>query len=113
MIVVTRNPEFQAEGCLIAHSLKEALDLAHQGGESEVFIIGGGDIFDQSLALAERIYLTLVHTTAEADVFFPEYKADEWVEIESGEHQADTKNQYPSTFKILQLRGYDLALDGD
>jgi dihydrofolate reductase len=109
MIVVTRNSEFQAEGCLIAHSLEDALEIARQGGESEVFIIGGGEIFVQSLEMAERIYLTLVHTVTEADVFFPVHEANDWVEIESTEHEADNKNQYPSTFKILQLRDDDLV----
>jgi len=103
MIVVTRNPELQAEGCLIAHSLVEALAIARQGGESEVFIIGGGELFAQSLELAERIYLTLVHATTEADVFFPEYEAEDWTEIDSDEFEADSKNDYPTTFKILQL----------
>jgi dihydrofolate reductase len=104
MIVVSRNPEFQAEGCLMAHSLEEALDLARQGGESEVFIIGGGEIFAQALGLAERMYLTQVHATTEADVFFPEFDGDDWIEIKSEEHEADARNDHPTTFKILESR---------
>jgi dihydrofolate reductase len=109
MIVVTRNPEFQAEGCLIAHSLGEALELARQAGESEVFIIGGGEIFAQALGLAERMYLTQVHATTEADVFFPEFDRDDWIEIKSEEQQAGERNDHPTTFLILTRGGDRLA----
>ncbi len=109
MIVVTRNPEFQAEGCLIAHSLGEALELARQAGESEVFIIGGGEIFAQALGLAERMYLTQVHATTEADVFFPEFDRDDWIEIKSEEQQAGERNDHPTTFLILTHGGDRLA----
>jgi dihydrofolate reductase len=104
MIVVTRNPEFRAEGCLVANSLDEALDIARQGGENEVFIIGGGEIFAQALGVADRLYLTQVHSTTKADVFFPEFDAEEWIELQSEEHGADVKNDHPTTFKVLQLR---------
>ena len=78
-------------------------------GESEVFIIGGGEIFAQALGLAERMYLTEVHATTEADVFFPEFEADRWIEIESEEFETDAMNDHPTTFKILNRKGDDLA----
>jgi dihydrofolate reductase len=104
MVVVTRNPAYQAEGCLIAQSLESAIEKARESGEDEVFIIGGSQIFAEALELADRIYLTLVHTITEADVFFPAMEPDHWVEIEAEDHKADNKNQYSLTFKILQLR---------
>jgi dihydrofolate reductase len=104
MVVVTRNPVYQAEGCLIAHSLESAIDKARRSGDDEVFIIGGSQIFAKALEMADRIYLTEVHATTNADVFFPAMEPDHWVEIEAEEHQVDNKNQYPLTFKILQLR---------
>ncbi len=58
MIIVTHNRIFSAEGCLVTYTLEEALALAEQSGESEVFIGGGGEIFAQALPLAQRIYLT-------------------------------------------------------
>ena len=103
MIVVTRDREFQAEGCLMAHSLEEALEMARQAGESEAFIIGGGEIFAQALGLAERMYLTQVHAVTEADVFFPAFEEEEWVELQSEEHEADARNDHPTTFKLLEL----------
>jgi dihydrofolate reductase len=104
MVVVTRNPAYQAEGCLIAQSLESAIEKARESGEDEVFIIGGSQIFAEALELADRIYLTLVHTITNADVFFPAMEPDHWVEIEAEDHKADNKNQYSLTFKILQLR---------
>ena len=89
---------------MIAQSLESAIEKARKSGEDEVFIIGGGQIFAEALELADRIYLTLVHTITNADVFFPEMEPDHWVEIEAEEHQVDNKNKYPLTFKILQLR---------
>jgi dihydrofolate reductase len=105
-IIVTRNPDYTAPGCpgvhcLIAQSLPLALALASDRGDEEVFIIGGGQIFKQSLHLADRIYLTQVHTQVDADTFFPSFDQNQWDEIESSYHPADENNQYPATFKVL------------
>jgi dihydrofolate reductase len=104
MVVITRNPAYQAEGCFIAHSLEAAIEKARKSGEDEVFIIGGGQIFAEAIELADRIYLTLVHTFTNTDVFFPEMAPDHWEEIKAEEHHVDNKNLFPLTFKILQLR---------
>jgi dihydrofolate reductase len=101
MIIVTRDKNYRAEGCLVAHSVEAALELAQERGESEVFICGGAAIYAQSLGLADRIYLTLVHTEVAADTFFPEWGESAWVEQEVLHHEADEKNQYPFTFKLL------------
>jgi len=102
MIIITRNRSYAAEGCLIAASLKAAMAIAEERGESEAFIAGGGEIFTQALPLADRIYLTLVHAVVEADVFFPEYEPKEWIEAEHSYHLADERNQFPLTFKVLE-----------
>ncbi|HWP45345.1 MAG TPA: dihydrofolate reductase [Blastocatellia bacterium] len=103
-IIVTRDPDYSAEGCLIAHSVEDALRLARERGEGEVFIVGGAEIYAQTLARADRMYLTRVHTVTEADTFFPEWDEAAWVEKESFYHPADEKNQYPFTFKLLERR---------
>lgn len=75
-IVVSRDPAFAPVGCQVCHSLEAALDAAARspGGNQEVFIIGGGEVYAQSLPQADRLYLTLVDDTpADADVFFPDY----------------------------------------
>jgi dihydrofolate reductase len=70
-IVISRQPGFQPAGCLKADSLENALALCPVG-ENEVFIIGGGELFRQSMPLADRVYLTVIALTVEGDTFFPE-----------------------------------------
>lgn len=113
MIVITRQQDYQAKDCLIVHSLNEAIDLVMGRGETEAFIIGGGDIFKQSLDLAERIYLTIVHTTVQATTFFPEFDQNLWAEIECYHHSADQKHPFPFTFKTLikKTETYSSSID--
>lgn len=101
MIVVTKNPSFQAEGCSIVRSIDDGLQFARERGEDEVFIIGGGEIFRQALPIADRIYLTLVHATTEADVFFPSVNSVEWKEIESIFQRARSGDDYDHTYVLL------------
>ncbi len=100
-IIVTRDQSFQPEGCLVAHSLETALEFARLDLENDVFVIGGAEIFIQAIELADRIYLTQVHSSLPADVYFPEFAAADWLETDSEYHPADEKNRYPFTFKIL------------
>ena len=100
-IIVTRDRDFSAPGCLLAYTLNEALALAENNGEKEVFIGGGGEIFAQALPLTQRIYLTRVHTRAECDVFFPPVDWREWQEGESVTHPADDRNEYAFTYSVF------------
>jgi dihydrofolate reductase len=101
IIVVTRDRSFQADGCFISHSLEEAIRLASARGESEVFVCGGAEIYNQSIALADWLYLTFVDSEVVADTFFPKFDEQEWQERESVFHPADEKNQFPFTFKLM------------
>jgi dihydrofolate reductase len=101
-IVITRNVQFNPAGCQVTNSLEKALVLAQRNGETEAFIAGGGEIFIIALPLADRIYLTQLHTVVEANIFFPLLSYRDWNEIESIEQQADEKNDYPYTFKVLE-----------
>lgn len=74
-IVVTHDKNFTAEGIIITHSLKEAIEKAKEYDQSEIFIIGGGNIYEQAIPLADKLYLTIVHKKVEADTFFPDYSA--------------------------------------
>ena len=105
-IVVTRNSNFKPEGCFVSHSVEDAIALARERGETEAFVIGGAEIFARALPSADRIYLTEVHAEVDADVFFPEFDRDEWIETQHIDHSADEKNQYAFTFKVLE-RGSD------
>jgi len=101
-IVVTRNPNYAVENCLIASSVESALALAKSRGETEAFVIGGADIYAQALGVADRIYLTEVHAEVDADRFFPEFDRSAWTERESSYQPADEKNQHACTFRLLE-----------
>lgn len=80
-IVVTRDADYAAEGCIVAHSLEEALAEAREIHKEEIFIFGGAEIYKLALPYTDRLYLTLIDDEdAEADAFFPEY-ADEFGEF--------------------------------
>lgn len=103
-IVVTRDRNYKAEGCEVAHSVEDATRLARESGESEAFICGGAEIYAESIETADRMYLTFVGAEVAADTFFPEFDEREWREQESVYQPADEKNQYPFTFKLLVRR---------
>ncbi len=101
-IVITRDPFFSADGVLVAHSIEEALGMAYDNGETEAFVIGGGEIYRESMDLWDRVYLTEVDTAAEGDVFFPALDPAEWRETWREAHAPDAKNEWPYTFRILE-----------
>lgn len=78
-IVITRNPEYAPEGCVIAHSIEKALELAaNSEGGDKIFIIGGGEIYKQAFPLLNRLEITHIHENSDADTFFPQFTMQEW-----------------------------------
>lgn len=96
-VIVTRNPNYFVDGCLIAHSLEEAITLCN---DHDVFIIGGAQIYKEALEknLVDRLDITQVHQEFEADVFFPNINTQIWKEISRENHAADTKNSFDYSF---------------
>jgi dihydrofolate reductase len=92
-IIITRNLEYEVDGCEVVSSLEEALLLTG----SDCFIIGGGEIYKQSLEIADKIYLTLVNKEFEGDTTFPELGSD-WATIDTKNFEADEKNEYNYSF---------------
>ena len=72
-IIITHNKNFKAKGCIVCYSLEDALDIARNCDQDEIFIIGGGQIYEQAIEFADRLYLTIVEGTFAADTFFPDY----------------------------------------
>lgn len=103
-IVITRNPDYHPVGCLTVHSLEEAFRFSESQNQEEVFILGGAEIYRQSLALTDKLYITEVHGEFEGDAFFPEIDSSEWREISREDHLPDDKNQYPYSFVVLERR---------
>lgn len=104
-IVVTRDENFQPEGVIIARNLETALARAHDcadaRGVEEVCVIGGGEIYAQTIDAATRIYLTRVKAHVAGESSFPALKAAEWRETAAGECLKSERNQYACEFVIL------------
>lgn len=102
-VVITRDPFFMASGCVVTHSLEEALQVAKENGEEEAFIIGGGQIYKQSLSMLDRLYLTEVEVVVDdGEVFFPVIDEAEWKEVKREAHEPDEKNEHAYTFRVLE-----------
>lgn len=99
-IIITRDQEFSAEGCVVVHSIDEAITKAKSEDTDEIFIIGGGVIFEETLPLADKLYLTEVHASPDGDTFF-RYDKSDWQEVDRQDFAADEKNQYPYSFVTL------------
>jgi len=100
-IIITRQKEYDAPGAIVVSSLEMAIQKAKEIETNEIFIIGGGEIFNQSLPMTDRIYLTKIHEHFQGDVYFPELNNDEWKEVDRQDHQIDEKNKYPYSFIVL------------
>ena len=106
-VVVTRNLNYIAEGCLIAHSIASALELAESQGESETFICGGHSIYRDALKDTDRLYLTRIHAEFQVDTTFPNLDLSLWKVISADFHPSNEKNAHPFTFFIYERRSKD------
>ena len=96
-VIITRNKNYKApEGCIVVSSLEKAIEICPKN--EEVFIIGGGEIYKQSIDIADKVELTRVHTTVDADTFFPEINPEKWEVIFEEEHTKDEKHAFDFTF---------------
>ena len=101
-IIVTHRKDYEAEGCLVVHSLDGALKAAEAINRDEVFVIGGAEIYKQALSLADKMYLTIVKAEIEGDAYFPEFNPKEWHVVNQEEIGVDKNNQYPHLFMVFQ-----------
>ena len=96
-VVISRDKAYEPKfPCTLFHSLEEAIDYIKN--EPIAFIIGGGQIYKQSIEFATKIELTRVHTSIEADTFFPEMNLDDWSLINEEYHAKDDKHQFDFTY---------------
>ena len=94
-IVITTHPDYLAPGCVVAHSLEDALEKVQ---DEEVFVIGGGEIYKQALPLADKLYLTYIDKEIKGDVFFPDYS-----EFEKKVYESDWQEHEGLKYKFLEL----------
>lgn len=101
-IVVSRNFNYSSRGTEIVNTLEEAITFAKSKNETEVFIIGGGQIYKEVMEkdLADTLYITEVHHSFEGDTFFPAIDKTKWKEVSREKHKADEKNKYDFDFVI-------------
>jgi dihydrofolate reductase len=102
MIVVTRQADYRANGIEVVASPDAAIQLAQDRRETELFIIGGAELFAYFLPRADRLYWTRVHVVVKGDVRFPEFDRQQWRLIESTRHEADAKNEHPYSFELYE-----------
>jgi dihydrofolate reductase len=103
-IIITRQEDYQAEGCVVVGDLNSAFEIAKQADTEECFIIGGGDIIRQSLIWADKLYVTRIFHNFEGDTFFPQLNQDDWQMIHEERHLPDEKNHYAYAFQVYELR---------
>ena len=101
-IILTHDLNYRAEGCIITHSIEEALDAAT--GSEETMIIGGASIYELFFPFTNRLYLTYVHDCFEGDVYFPAFDLADWQEVKRVDRQPDKKNPHPYSFLFLHRR---------
>ncbi len=96
-VIITRQKNYNSEGCIVVNSLDEAIQSCPKN--EAIFIIGGGEIYKQSIAIADKIDITRVHNSFEADTFFPEIEIEKWQLIFEEFHSKDERHDFDFTFQ--------------
>jgi dihydrofolate reductase len=97
-IVVTRQANFVAEGCMVAHDLPKAIELAR--GDDQVFVVGGRQIYELALSLCDRMYWTAVDADVPGDTFFASVDWSQWELVSETSHPADERNEFATSFRV-------------
>lgn len=100
-IVVTRNRLFKAEGCIVVHTIADALAAA---GEGEVMVMGGATLYEQLLPVADRLYVTLLEAEFEGNIYFPEIDDKDWLEVSREDIHPSEDIPFQYSFIILERR---------
>lgn len=106
-IVLTSDPSYTGQGCVTAHSLDQALAIAARyltPELTEIFVIGGENLYRQTLARADRLYLTQIEAQIEGDAWFPEFALETWEVLARETRLADEKNPYDCVFLTLERK---------
>ena len=101
-VIVTRQKNYTPEGCLVANTLQEAIQLCPKN--EDTYIIGGGEIYKQSIAIADVLEITRVHHSFDADTFFPEIDLKIWQLTSEEFHPKDDKHNYSFTYQSYRRK---------
>jgi dihydrofolate reductase len=99
-IVITRQKDFKAPGCIVLNAVEPGLEIARKNSEEECFIIGGAEIYKLAMPYTTRLYMTEIDADIEGDTYFPDFKKEEWKEISRKHHPADERHKYAFDFVI-------------
>ena len=108
-IIVTKQTDFNVVGATVVHSLEQALgvskSLGRSDGTSEQFVIGGAELYQQTIALSQRMYITEIQQRFDGDVFFPEFNQNEWYEKSRERHfsEDEATNPLPLEYHFVML----------
>ncbi len=100
-MIISRNLDYQQEGCLVFNDLKTAFKKAAESTD-EIFIIGGSDLYKAILPMADTLYLTLINRDFEGDTFFPEIDLNEWSEVTREDIKDDPDTAFSYSFLKLE-----------
>jgi dihydrofolate reductase len=103
-VIITRRSNYEANGAAIVNTVQAAFDIPEKAGASTVYVLGGGEIYKQSIDFADILLITEIHATFEADIFFPEIDQSIWIETARTDHQKDEKNPYNYSFVRYERR---------
>lgn len=96
-VIISRQANYHPEGCIVVNSLEQAIEACPK--TEDVFIIGGGEIYRQSIAVADKLDLTKVHANFEADTYFPEVDLSQWQLVFEEYHPKDERHDFAFTFQ--------------
>jgi dihydrofolate reductase len=103
-LILTRDPDYRAEGCRVFTGLADARAHARESGAKELMVIGGAQVYALALPKAKRLYLTRVHDAFDGDTWFPEIDFEEWEQVERHRYAANERNPHPYSFITLRRR---------
>ena len=99
-IVITSKTNWHPEGIIVVNAIADAITKAKESDAKEIFIIGGGEIFRQTIDIIDRIYRTRVHANVNGDAYYPEIDTSKWKLTSEQSFPSDEKNNYPYTFEV-------------
>ena len=101
-VIITRNPAYQCEDCTILHSVQEFYEWSKEKQAEEIFIIGGAELFAETIKKTDRLYITQIDHNFAGDTFFPALNWQEWKLVSEKKGEVDEQNIYPHTFLVYE-----------
>ncbi|MBI2656697.1 type 3 dihydrofolate reductase [Candidatus Woesearchaeota archaeon] len=101
-IIITRDKNYRADNCIVVHSREDAVKAAKNS--NEIMVIGGAEIYQLFLPIANRLYITKVHGAFKGDTYFPEFDENEWVKVKENSFEKDNENRFSYTIIVLERK---------